>query len=195
MHHWSDDIALVCADSYRIGAKEHLQAFANIIGCQVFAASSYEDLEHMLIRLKDKKLVLIDTEGRSQRDRDLSSRLAAYGQARDRVRFYLTLSAATQEAALDETVREFNRVPLEGCIVTKIDEAAQLGCVMSALIRNDLPAAWFSDGQRVPEDLHAANRKKLWLVNEAVACMESTQPRIDERVMAQRFTTAGVAHA
>ena len=111
------------------------------------------------------------------------------------MRFYLTLSAATQEAALDEAVREFSRVPLDGCVVTKIDEAGQLGCVMSTLIRHDVPAAWFSDGQRVPEDLHAAARKKLWLVNEAVACMESSQPRINERMMAESFSTASAAHA
>ena len=195
MNHWSDDIALVSADSYRIGAKEHLTAFANIIGAKVYAATSFEELSQTLTRLKNKKLVLIDTEGRSQRDRDLSSRLAAYGRNADRVRFYLTLSAATQEAALDETVREFSRVPLEGCIVTKIDEAAQLGCIISTLIRNDLPAAWFSDGQRIPDDLHAAARKKLWLVNQAVECMEASHPRVDERTMAEEYTKQSFANA
>lgn len=195
MNHWADDIALISADSYRIGAKEHLTAFANIIGAQVYSASSFDELSETLTRLRDKKLVLIDTEGRSQRDRDLSSRLAAYGRSADRVRFYLTLSAATQEAALDETIREFSRVPLEGCIVTKIDEAAQLGCIMSALIRNDLPAAWFSDGQRIPDDLHSAARKKLWLVNQAVECMEASHPRIDERTMAEDYTKQSFANA
>jgi len=191
---WSDDIALVSADSYRIGAKEHLSAFANIIGAKVYSATNFDELSETLTRLKDKKLVLIDTEGRSQRDRNLSSRLAAYGRNADRVKFYLTLSAATQEAALDETIREFNKVPLEGCIVTKIDEAAQLGCVMSALIRNDLPAAWFSDGQRIPDDLHSAGRKKLWLVNQAIECMEASQPRIDERTMAEDYSRQKFAH-
>jgi len=195
MENWSDDIALISADSYRIGAKEHLNAFANIIGAKVYSASSFDELSDTLTRLQDKKLVLIDTEGRSQRDRDLSSRLAAYGRNADRVRFYLTLSAATQEAALDETVREFSKVPLAGCIVTKIDEAAQLGCVMSALIRHDLAAAWFSDGQRIPDDLHPAARKKLWLVNQAVECMESSHPRINERTMAEEFSTQGFANA
>jgi flagellar biosynthesis protein FlhF len=195
MDSWSDDIALVSADSYRIGAKEHLTAFANIIGAKVYSVTSFDELSETLARLKDKKLVLIDTEGRSQRDRDLSSRLAAYGRNADRVRFYLTLSAATQEAALDETVREFSKVPLEGCIVTKIDEAAQLGCVMSALIRNDLPAAWFSDGQRIPDDLHSAARKKLWLVNQAVECMDASHPRIDERTMAEEYSKQSFAHA
>ena len=161
----------------------------------MYSATSFEELSETLTRLRDKKLVLIDTEGRSQRDRDLSGRLAAYGRNADRVRFYLTLSAATQEAALDETVREFSRVPLEGCIVTKIDEAAQLGCIMSTLIRNDLPAAWFSDGQRIPDDLHAAARKKLWLVNQAVECMEASHPRIDERTMAEDYTKQSFANA
>lgn len=195
MNNWPDDIALVSADSFRIGAREHLQAFANIIGVKVYAASTSDELAATLERLKSKKLVLIDTEGRSPRDRSLTNRLAAYGRNADRVRFYLTLSAATQEAGLDEAVREFDRVPLEGCIITKVDEAAQLGCVISTLIRNDLRAAWFADGQRIPEDLHGAAHKKLWLVNQAVECMERSQPRIDERVMAERHSLAGTAHA
>lgn len=195
MNNWPDDIALVSADSYRIGAREHLQAFANIIGVKVYSASSADELGETLERLKHKKLVLIDTEGRSPRDRELANQLAAYGRNQDRIRFYLTLSAATQEAGLDEAVREFNKVPLEGCIVTKIDEAAQLGCVISTLIRHDLRAAWFSDGQRIPEDLHAAAHKKLWLVNQAVECMEHSQPQIDERVMAEKYSQASFINA
>ena len=195
MNNWPDEIALVSADSYRIGAKEHLAAFANIIGVNVYSASNSDELAATLNRLKDKKLVLIDTEGRSPRDRELTDRLAAYGRNQDRVRFYLTLSAATQEAGLDEAVRQFSKVPLEGCIVTKIDEAAQLGCAISTLIRNDLQASWFSDGQRIPEDLHAASHKKLWLVNQAVNCMEHSQPRVDERLMAERYSSVGIANA
>lgn len=194
INNWADDIALISADSYRIGAQEHLSAFANIIGVKVYPASSFDDLSETLHLLRNKKLVLIDTEGRSQRDRDLTSRLASYGSNADRVRFFLTLSAATQEAALDETVREFSKVPLEGCIVTKIDEAAQLGCIMSTLIRNDLPAAFFSDGQRIPEDLHNAALKKLWFVNQAVECLESSHARIDERTMAENYAQQSVAN-
>jgi len=195
MNNWPDDIALISADSFRIGAREHLQAFANIIGVKVHSATNSDELNETLDRLKDKKLVLIDTEGRSPRDRQLTNRLAAYGRNQDRVKFYLTLSATTQEAGLDEAVREFNKVPLEGCILTKVDEAAQLGCAISTLIRHDLRAAWFSDGQRIPEDLHAAAHKKLWLVNQAVECMKSSRPRIDERTMAEQYASASLANA
>lgn len=194
MEHGTDDIALVSADSYRIGAREHLKAFANIIGVRVHSAADSEELTELLMRLGKKKLVLIDTEGRSQRDRDLAARLAAYGSHADRVHFYLTLSAATQEAGLDEAVRTFSEVPLSGCIVTKIDEAAQLGCMISTAIRHDLPLTWLTDGQRIPDDLHAAQRKRLWLVNQALDCMRAANPGIDERYMAEHYSQASAAH-
>ena len=195
MTHGADDIALISADSFRIGAKEHLMAFANIIGAKVYAASTSDDLTDLLMQLSHKKLILIDTEGRSPRDRELANRLAAYGNNAERVRFYLTLSAATQEAALDEAIREFRKVPLEGCIVTKIDEAAQLGCVISTLVRHDLPACWFSDGQRIPDDLYPAAKKKMWLINQAIECLEQSAPQIDERTMAEQYSQASVANA
>jgi len=191
----ADEIALISADSYRIGAKEHLMAFANIIGANVYSASTSDELSDLLNQQRKKGLVLIDTEGRSPRDRDLANRLAAYGNNSERIKFYLTLSAATQEAALDEAMRQFSRVPLEGCIVTKIDEAAQLGCIISAMIRHDLPACWFSDGQRIPDDIYAAARKKMWLINQAVDCLEYAQPQINERTMAETYSEASRANA
>ena len=194
MSYGSDEIALISADAYRIGAKEHLAAFANIIGVSVQSAGSTCELRDLLDRFKKKKLVLIDTEGTSQRDRALSDRLAAYGDNANRARFYLTLSAATQESGLDETIRNFRTVPLAGAIVTKVDEAGQLGCVISALIRNELQMAYLSDGQCVPDDLYKAHKKKLWLVNQAVECIRSTAPQVDERVMAENFARASVAN-
>lgn len=195
MRHGPDDIALVCADAWRIGAREHLEAFGNIIGVKVHSASDAAELNSILDRLQGRKLVLIDTEGLSQRDRDLSRRLSEWRAQERRVRFYLTLSAASQEAGLDETVRQFGALPVAGAVVTKIDEAAQLGCIISTLIRHDLAAAWLSDGQRIPDDLHAADKKKLWLVNQAVECLERAESRIDERTMAEKFAHVSMAHA
>lgn len=195
MRHGSDEVALVCADAYRIGAREHLTAFANIIGVKVHSVGNPDELAATLDKLRNRKLVLIDTEGVSQRDAGLSERLAAY-QAGDRpVDIFLTLSATSQEAGLDETIRRFGSVPLKGAVITKIDEAGQLGCVIGTMIRHKLAATWFSDGQRIPDDLHSADRKKLWLVNQAVECMETCEPRIDERFMAENYSAASVAHA
>ncbi len=195
MQHGAEQIALVSADAYRVGAREHLAAFANIIGAKVYSACNPDELTDTLMRTGRYRLVLIDTEGRSQRDRELANRLAAWGDARSRVRYYLTLSAATQESALDEIVTNFKEVPIDGAVVTKIDEAGQLGCVLSTLIRHELPAAWLSDGQRIPEDLYSASKKKMWLVNQAVECIEKSQPRLDQSVLADLYNRTNVANA
>lgn len=189
------EIALISADAHRVGAQEHLATFANILGVSIYPVEDVSALEGLLDQLRGKKLVLIDTEGTSQRDINLTARLAAYGKNEHRVHFYLTLAATCQEAGLDETVRVFNRLPLSGAIITKIDEAAQLGCVLSTLIRHDLSAAWLSDGQRVPDDLHNASKKRLWLMNKAVDCMRSSRVRINEDLMVEKFGKAGMAHA
>jgi len=195
MIHGTKDVALVCADAYRIGAKEHLAAFGRIIGAQVHSVGESGDLAGLLESLRSKQLVLIDTDGMSQRDANLSGRLAEYAKYSNTVDFYLTLSATSQEAGLDETIRRFGELPLAGAVISKIDEAGQLGCVMNTLIRHDLPAVWFSDGQRIPDDIHEAAKKRLWLVNQAIECMEASDPRVDEQMMADRYAQASVAHA
>lgn len=195
IRHGAENIALVCADAHRIGAQAHLESFAKLLGIPVFPADSPGAVTATLDRLGDKSLVLIDTEGGSQRDRDLAARLAAWGSNQERIHFYLTLAATCQEAGIDETVAAFNCLPLAGAIVTKIDEAAQLGCVAGSLIRHDLQAAFFADGQRVPDDLYPAARKRLWLINQIAEGARAVDVQISEDMMMERFAAAEVAHA
>lgn len=195
MQHGTNGIALISADAHRIGAQEQLVTLANILGVKVHQVDDLATLEQTLQQVRDKRLVLIDTEGSSQRDRNLTERLAAYGNNEERVHYYLTLAATCQEAGLDETIRVFNKVPLSGAIVTKIDEAAQLGCVLSTLIRHGLKAAFLCDGQRVPDDLHFAAKKRLWLVNQSIECMRASSPTVDDDTMIRRFGYAGALNA
>jgi flagellar biosynthesis protein FlhF len=45
--------------------------------------------------------------------------------------------------------------------MTKLDEATSLGAMLSLLIEHDMPAAYYTDGQRVPEDIHIARANTL----------------------------------
>ena len=59
---------------------------------------------------------------------------------------------------------------IAGCILTKVDETTSLGGGLSIAAENNLPIAYISDGQQVPEDLHAARSHAL--VSRAVAIMQ-----------------------
>src|ERR1700733_8303830 len=177
MLHGSQDLALVSTDSYRIGAREQLLTYARIFGAPLYAANSGQELGRVLQRLTSKKLILIDTAGMGPRDVRLTEQLAALKLGAARARVLLALPAQGEGHALEEIVRAFARITPAACILTKVDEAASLGAVISTTLRHKLPIAYLCTGQRVPEDLYAAHERRVWLVRAAHKLKESAPQR------------------
>ncbi|GAB6040235.1 flagellar biosynthesis protein FlhF [Endothiovibrio diazotrophicus] len=184
LRHGRRHVALVTTDSYRIGAHEQLRTYGRLLGITVHVASNRDELRSTLAELKDKKLVLIDTAGMSQRDMRLSEQTATL-RGVGPVKSYLVLSAAAQTAALDQAARAFRKVELSGCIFTKLDEAATLGGALSVAIRHRLPVAYLGDGQRVPEDMHPARAHNL--VNRGVMMMQENAQAMEEESLAMAY--------
>lgn len=191
MQHGSQDLALVSTDGYRIGAREQLTTYARILGAPMYAANSGMELARALERLKSKKLILIDTAGMGPRDVRLAEQLAALQLGAAHARVMLALPAQGEGHALEEIVQAFVRVTPSACILTKVDEAASLGAVISTTLRHKLKIAYICDGQRVPEDLHSAHQKRVWLVRTALNLKTHAPPR-DKSQDARNF---GRAHA
>ena len=157
--HGARHLGLLTTDNYRIGAHEQLQNYGRLLGVPVQMVDSAEDLTTALAALANKRLVLVDTAGMSQRDLRLGEALA--GLQRSGLRSYLTLASNAHETMLDETISAFGKLPLSGCVLTKLDECPSLGATLSAVIRHRLPVACVTDGQRVPEDLRPARARDL----------------------------------
>jgi flagellar biosynthesis protein FlhF len=194
MQHGAADLALVSTDGYRIGAREQLMTYARILGAPMHAANSGKELAAVLERLKSKKLILIDTAGMGPRDVRLTEQLTALKYGASRARVLLALPAQAEAQALDEIVCAFVRVKPAACILTKVDEAASLGAAISTVLRHKLKIAYVCDGQRVPEDLHAAHLKRVWLIRAAMQLKERAPRALDEAALARNFGGAS-AHA
>lgn len=169
LRHGQHEVALISTDNYRIGAHDQLLTYGKILGVPTYAVDGQEQLIKTINDLGDKRLVLIDTAGTGQRDLRLNEQLSELMTVGDRIRSYLVLSANTQKESMDEVVSSFQRIPLAGCIITKLDEASSLGGVLSVAINHRLSVAYLSDGQRVPEDIYPARAHTL--VSRAVASM------------------------
>ena len=187
MRHGQRHVALISTDNYRIGAHEQLMTYGRLLGVPVHTANGEQELNQLLHKFYDKKLVLIDTAGMSQRDVRLSEQFAHLGNNSSIIKSYLVLSANAQLATLDEAIKSFKKANLAGCILTKLDEAVSLGGLLSAMIKHHLPAAYVSHGQRVPEDLQPARSREL--VNEALARMKQHREPCDEDFMAVAFSS------
>ncbi len=193
-------VALVTTDNYRVGAHEQLRTYGRLLDIPVRVAANHDELRGVLDDLIDKDLVLIDTAGMSQRDIRLSEQFAVLRGAkqantrdRKRVTTYLALSATTHACGMDEVVQAFKGAELDGCILTKTDEAAQLGAALEVTIKEQLPLVYVSNGQRVPEDLHRARAEDL--VAHGLGLMKDHGKEPEEEMLAYTFgRTAAHAH-
>jgi len=159
MRHGANKLALITTDGYRIGGYEQLRIYGKILGVMVHAVKDEADLRIALKELKNKHTVLIDTVGMSQRDKLVSEQVAMLSGSN--VNKLLCLNATSNGETLSEVIRSYQGSGLSGCIITKMDEAAHIGSVLDVIIRHKLTMFYLANGQRVPEDLHVANKQYL----------------------------------
>lgn len=191
LRHGAQDLALISCDSTRIGAQEQIQTLGRLVGAPAFAIDGPAELPRLLNQLGDRRLILIDTAGLSQRDTSLVRQLASLAAASQRMETCLVLSAAAQAGVIEEALERFASAAPATCVLTKLDETTSLGGALSALIRSGLPLAYVSDGQRVPEDLNPARAHQL--VARAVDLSRKSGACADEDLLQRRF--GAVAHA
>ncbi|WP_062601611.1 flagellar biosynthesis protein FlhF [Caballeronia calidae] len=188
MRFGASKVALLTTDSYRIGAHEQLRIFGKILGVSVHAVKDGADLQLALSELRNKHIVLIDTIGMSQRDRMVSDQIAMLCGAGHPVQRILLLNATSHGDTLNEVVQAYksapDQPPLAGCILTKLDEATNLGGVLDTVIRYKLPVHYVSTGQKVPENLYVATKR--FLIKSAFCIPRDGSPFVpqDEEVPA-----------
>jgi flagellar biosynthesis protein FlhF len=171
-----DSVALFTTDTFKIGAQEQLKVYAKIIGVPVVSLRDAGDLASKISDMSRRKIILLDTAGVSQREAQMLEQnevLRAGGTSLKRI---LVMSSTTNLHTLEDVILMHTMAhktaagpAFVGSLITKTDEAAQLSSVVDCLIRHKLPLMFFSNGQRVPEDLNQANAAYL--------CYRALRPR------------------
>ncbi len=164
VRHGTSALGLITLDAYRVAAPEQLRAYGRILGTPVHLAQDATTLRELLATMVHKRLVLIDTCGLSQRDERLGEMLdllAAAGSPTRPIQRVLLMNSASHAETLDDAARAWRAADCAGAILTKLDEAARIGGSLDATLRHRLTLLGLTNGQRVPEDWHAANGRLL----------------------------------
>ncbi len=159
-----DQVAMLTTDLFRIGALEQLQIYGRLMGVPAHSVRDAGELRRILAELGNRKIVLIDTTGISQRDRLVAEQATLLCNAGKPVRRLLVLNAASQGDTLDEVAHAYRNgvgEDVAGCIITKLDEATRLGAALDTAIRHRLPIHYMSVGQKVPEHMELARADVL----------------------------------
>jgi flagellar biosynthesis protein FlhF len=174
MKHGTQNLGLITTDGYRIGGHEQLRIYGKILGVMVYAVKDEADLKIALNELKHKHCILVDTVGVSQRDRMVTEQIAMLSKMNVNIKKLLCLNATCTGETLTDVIRAYKGRALDGCIITKLDEAATIGNTLDVIIREKLKLYYTTHGQRVPEDMQVAN--KVELISRALTLNSTSWP-------------------
>ncbi|MDR9466743.1 flagellar biosynthesis protein FlhF [Marinospirillum sp.] len=161
LKHGAEGLALVTTDCYRIAAYEQLRTFGRILGVTVRVVDENNALDLTLKSLRNKSLVLIDTAGLNVRDPNLQSQLTLLTSAQARIRRFIVLPAISQSRVLLDTYEAYRDAGLNGCVLTKLDEAVHIGEVLGLVLEKRLPVSYITNGQKIPDDVKLASPSSL----------------------------------
>lgn len=184
LRHGASNVALVSADQYRIGAGAQLEHYGRLLGVRVYSAHDAQGLRNVLLQLRGKHTVLIDTAGLAGNDPKLQQQFETLRAMAD-VRVCLVVAANAQAQAIDAAMRAYAPLKPQSAILTKLDETPLLGGALSALIRHGMPLDYTTDGQRVPEDIASADARKLVCLAAQMLKQRNDEP--DDAILADRF--------
>lgn len=157
-------VGIITLDCYRVGAYEQIKAFGNAFDIPVYAGAKEDQLLAAIDKFSYYDLILVDTMGLSSKDTELNLRLKGLCMILMKMNttFSLILPASMKE---EDMMRHYERYKddfnITSIVVTKVDESRTIGNALSFSYRTNLPILFFTDGQKVPEDLEKASTEVI----------------------------------
>ena len=151
-------VGIITLDTYRIGAVEQLFQYAKMMRLPIEDVVDPNDFNHALSSLSHCDVILIDTVGSSQYDKEKLMKLNSFLQhSKLQIDVNLVLSAGCKLEDLKEIYKNFSFLDIDTLIFTKFDETKVFGTIFSLIYDTDKPVSYFSIGQEVPDDIVPAS--------------------------------------
>jgi len=154
-------VGLITIDTYRIAAVEQLRTYAQIIDVPVRVVLTPEDLRQAIYALRGTDVMLIDTAGRSPKDRMRISQLRRFLDAAQADEVHLVISAAASQGWVSRTLQHFGSLSVTNVILTKLDEAETFGTILNVGATGAGEISYVTTGQEVPDDIAVADAQQM----------------------------------
>ncbi len=154
-------VGLITADTYRIAAVEQLKTYAEILGIPVSVVYSASDMSDAVNQYSDKEIILIDTAGRSHRNKAQFEEMKAMITASGADEIFLVLSSTTSIRSCKEVISNYDFIKDYKLIFTKTDEAPVLGIILNIRFITGKKLSYITTGQNVPDDIEVVNVDKI----------------------------------
>ncbi len=154
-------VALLNLDSYKVGAIEQLEHYADIIQIEHMAVSSVDEFKEKLESLEGYDVILVDTAGMSPYDTHKFIKTVEFVNSDINMEVNLVLAATVKYEDMEDIYKNFSFLNLDSVLISKFDETKHFGTLLNFMLLYKLPMSYFSVGQEVPDDLLCANKEFL----------------------------------
>jgi flagellar biosynthesis protein FlhF len=152
-------VGAITIDTYRVGALEQLQLYAEVAGFPVEVVYDAREVDAAIARLAHCDVILVDTPGRAgararageAAELDLRWRTLLRTVRPDET--HLVLAAGTRVDVAAAAQEEYEPLGVTHLLLTKLDEVPEDAGLADLAVWLNLPARWVADGQEVPLDL------------------------------------------
>ncbi len=159
-------VVLACSDTYRAGSIEQLEEHAKRLGIRMIrhaygadpAAVAYDAISHA--KAHGTNVVLIDTAGRIQTNRNLMNELAKVKRIVTPDLTILTVDSLTGNDAVMQAEEFHKSVNIDATILTKVDADVKGGSALSVTYVTKKPILFIGIGQTY-DDLEEFNPEKF----------------------------------
>ena len=160
-------VRMLTIDNYRIGARQQIETYGEIMRIPVQFVTNSQDLKKQLALFEDSDLILIDTIGKSPKEyMDLAEMKEILAVCGERAETHLALSATTKTSDIKEILQQFEPFKYQSIVLTKLDETMRIGNILSVLADRRKPISYITDGQAVPADIEKASVLRLLMTLE-----------------------------
>jgi len=154
-------VGFITTDTYRIAAIDQLKTYAHILHAPFAVCYNADDFRAAKRNLADCDLVFVDTAGRNFRNPKYVAELQQTIEFDSETETLLVLAATGKYDDMKAVYDRFSGLPLDRLIITKLDETDSYGAVFNLLLDSRLGAAYFTNGQNVPDDMMKASADRL----------------------------------
>lgn len=156
-------VGLITVDTYRIGAVEQLRTYADIMNLPFKVVLTLKEMDEAIKSMHDCDIILIDTTGRSSKNKMQISELRAFVNKTNSSNINLVISCTTKNKDLEAIIDGYRQLDFQNVIITKLDETTTYGSIYNILNYAHKPVSYVTTGQNVPDDI------KKFTVHELVS--------------------------
>ena len=165
-------VLLAAGDTFRAGAREQLELWAEVAEVKCVSGKDNEDPSSVIYEASKKyvddnyDILICDTAGRLHNKKNLMDEIEKIKRTIEKnvsnvcIEVLMVIDATTGQNAVNQAKAFFDRTSIDGIILTKLDSTAKGGVVFGIINELNIPIKYIGIGEKI-DDIKEFNKEEF----------------------------------